>query len=135
AHNKIAHLTDEQRSRGVIAASAGNHAQGVAYSARQLGIRATIVMPRTTPEIKVEAVRDLGAEVVLTGDSYADAQEHAEAMAAETGLAFVHPFDDALVIAGQGTIGEEILRQSHGRLSAVFVAVGGGGLIAGVAAY
>jgi len=135
AHNKIAHLSDEQRTRGVIAASAGNHAQGVAYSARQLGIRAVIVMPQTTPEIKVEAVRELGAELVLAGDSYSDAQTRCETLAAETGLTFVHPFDDPLVIAGQGTIGEEILRQSHGRLSAVFVPVGGGGLIAGVAGY
>ena len=135
AHNKIAHLGPAERARGVIAASAGNHAQGVAYSARQLGLRAVIVMPRTTPEIKVDAVRELGAEVVLAGDSYADAQARAEAMVAETGLVFVHPFDDPLVIAGQGTIGEEILRQSHGRLSAVFVPVGGGGLIAGVGGY
>ncbi len=135
AHNKIAHLDAEARARGVIAASAGNHAQGVAYSARHLGIQAVIVMPQTTPEIKVDAVRELGAEVVLAGDSYSDAQARAEALAAERALTFVHPFDDALVIAGQGTIGEEILRQSHGRLSAVFVPVGGGGLIAGVAGY
>ncbi len=135
AYNKIAHLPEAQRARGVIAASAGNHAQGVAYSARALGIRAVLVMPVTTPEIKVEAVRELGAEVVLWGDSYADAQARGEELAAETGLTFVHPFDDPLVIAGQGTIGEEILRQCHGRLSAVFVAVGGGGLIAGVAGY
>jgi threonine dehydratase len=135
AHNKIAHLGEQQRSRGVIAASAGNHAQGVAFSARRLGVRALIVMPRTTPEIKLEAVRELGAEVLLFGDSYSDAEARCLGLAAETGLAFVHPFDDPLVIAGQGTIGEEILRQSHGRLSAVFVAVGGGGLIAGIAGY
>jgi threonine dehydratase len=135
AHNKIAHLSAEERGRGVIAASAGNHAQGVAYSARHLGLRALLVMPRTTPEIKVDAVRELGAEVVLAGDSYAEAQARCLELAAETGLAFVHPFDDPLVIAGQGTIGEEILRQARGRLSAVFVAVGGGGLIAGVAGY
>jgi threonine dehydratase len=135
AHNRIAHLSAEQRARGVTAASAGNHAQGVAYSARHIGIRAVIVMPETTPEIKVEAVRELGAEVVLSGDSYSEAQARGEALAAETGLTFVHPFDDPLVIAGQGTIGEEILRQGHGRLSAVFVPVGGGGLIAGVAGY
>jgi threonine dehydratase len=135
AHNKIAHLTPEQRTKGVIAASAGNHAQGVAYSARHLGLRAVLVMPRTTPEIKVDAVRELGAEVVLAGDSYAEAQARCLEIAAEQGLTLVHPFDDPLVIAGQGTIGEEILRQAHGRLSAVFVAVGGGGLVAGVAGY
>ena len=135
AHNRIAHLSAEERARGVIAASAGNHAQGVAYSARHLGIRAVIVMPQTTPEIKVDAVRELGAEVVLAGDSYAESQARAEALAAEKGLTLVHPFDDPLVIAGQGTIGAEILRQSQGRLSAVFVPVGGGGLIAGVAGY
>ncbi len=135
AYNKIAHLSEAERARGVITASAGNHAQGVALSARQLGLRAVIVMPQTTPEIKVEAVRDLGAEVVLAGDSYSDAQAHCDTLAAETGLVFVHPFDDPLVIAGQGTIGEEILRQSHGRVSAVFVPVGGGGLLAGVAGY
>jgi threonine dehydratase len=135
AHNRIAHLTPEERARGVIAASAGNHAQGVAFSARHLGIHAVIVMPQTTPEIKVAAVRELGAEVVLAGDSYSDAQARGEALAAETRRTFIHPFDDPLVIAGQGTIGEEILRQSHGRLSAVFVPVGGGGLIAGIAGY
>jgi threonine dehydratase len=135
AHNRIAHLDAAQRARGVIAASAGNHAQGVAYSARHLGVRAVIVMPQTTPEIKVEAVRELGAEVVLAGDSYADSAARAEVLAAEQGLTLVHPFDDPLVIAGQGTIGAEILRQSQGRLSAVFVPVGGGGLIAGVAGY
>src|SRR6187200_2893377 len=135
AYNRIAHMTESERARGVIAASAGNHAQGVAYSARHLGIRAVIVMPETTPEIKVEAVRELGAEVVLAGDSYADSAARAEALAAEQGLTLVHPFDDPLVIAGQGTIGAEIVRQSQGRVSAVFVPVGGGGLIAGVAGY
>jgi threonine dehydratase len=135
AHNRIAHLSPQERGRGVIAASAGNHAQGVAYSARHLGLRAVIVMPQTTPEIKVESVRELGAEVVLAGDSYSEAQARAEALAAENGLVIVHPFDDPLVIAGQGTIGEEVLRQAHGRLSAVFVPVGGGGLIAGIAGY
>ena len=135
AYNKIAHLDEGERARGVITASAGNHAQGVALSARHLGLRAVIVMPQTTPEIKVEAVRHLGAEVVLAGDSYSDAQAHCDTLAAQTGLVFVHPFDDPLVIAGQGTIGEEILRQSHGRISAVFVPVGGGGLLAGVAGY
>src|SRR5688572_25742454 len=135
AYNRMARLSSGERGRGVIAASAGNHAQGVAYSARRLGIRAVIVMPRTTPEIKIEAVRGLGAEVVLFGDGYSEAQGRAEVMAAEGGLTFVHPFDDPLVIAGQGTIGEEIVRQSHGQLAAVFVAVGGGGLIAGVGGY
>jgi threonine dehydratase len=135
AHNKIAHLRPEERARGVIAASAGNHAQGVAYSAHHLGVRAVIVMPQTTPDIKVEAVRELGAEIVLFGDTFAEAQARAEALAAETRLTFVHPFDDPLVIAGQGTIGEEVLRQAHGRLSAIFVPVGGGGLIAGIAGY
>jgi threonine dehydratase len=135
AYNRIAHLTAEERARGVITASAGNHAQGVAYSARHLGLKAVIVMPRTTPEIKVEAVEAMGADVVLEGDSYSDAQAHCDLLAVERGLSFVHPFDDPLVIAGQGTIGEEILRQAHGRLDAVFVPVGGGGLLAGVAGY
>ena len=135
AHNRIAHLTPEERARGVITASAGNHAQGVAYSARHLGLKAVIVMPRTTPEIKIEAVEAMGAEVVLAGDSYSDAQAHCDALAQERGLSFVHPFDDPLVIAGQGTIGEEILRQARGRLDVVFVPVGGGGLLAGVAGY
>jgi len=135
AYNRIAHLTAAERARGVITASAGNHAQGVAYSARHLGLRAVIVMPRTTPEIKVEAVQSMGAEVVLEGDSYSDAQAHCDELVARLGLSFVHPFDDPLVIAGQGTIGEEILRQAHGRLDAVFVPVGGGGLLAGVAGY
>jgi threonine dehydratase len=135
AYNRIAQLSDTERARGVITASAGNHAQGVAFSARQLGLRAVIVMPCTTPEIKVEAVAGMGAEVVLEGDSYSDAQAHCDRLAAELGLSFVHPFDDPLVIAGQGTVGEEILRQAHGRLDAVFVPVGGGGLLAGVGGY
>jgi len=135
AYNKIAHLTEAERARGVIAASAGNHAQGVAYSARQLGLRATIVMPQTTPQIKVDAVRALGAEVVLVGDSYSEAQAHCDTLIAQTGMSFVHPFDDPLVIAGQGTVGAEILRHSQDHLSAVFVPVGGGGLIAGIAGY
>src|SRR6266545_3988837 len=100
AYNKIAHLSASERARGVIASSAGNHAQGVAYSARQLGLRSIIVMPQTTPRIKVDAVRSMGAEVVLVGDSYADAQAHCETLVAQTGLTFVHPFDDPLVIAG-----------------------------------
>jgi len=134
AYNRMARLSAEERKRGAIAASAGNHAQGVAYSAGRLGIRAVIVMPRTTPEIKVEAVKALGAEVVLAGDRYAEAQQHAETLAAETGLVFIHPFDDPLVIAGQGTVAVEMLRQSPD-LDAVFVPVGGGGLIAGIGAY
>ena len=135
AYNRIARLSDAERARGVIAASAGNHAQGVAYSAKRLGIRASIVMPQTTPEIKVDAVRALGADVVLVGDRYAQAQRHAEKLAAETGMVFIHPFDDPLVIAGQGTVAVEMLRQSPEGLSAVFVPVGGGGLIAGIGAY
>jgi threonine dehydratase len=135
AHNRIAHLTPGEKARGVITASAGNHAQGVAYSARHLGLKAVIVMPKTTPEIKIEAVESMGAEVVLAGDSYSDAQAHCDDLTGERGLSFIHPFDDPLVIAGQGTIGEEILRQAHGRLDVVFVPVGGGGLLAGVAGY
>jgi threonine dehydratase len=135
AYNRIAHLTPEERARGVITASAGNHSQGVAYAARKLGLNAVIVMPQTTPHIKVAAVRDLGAEVVLVGDSYADAQAHCQTLVAETGMTFIHPFDDPLVIAGQGTIGDEILRHAQERVSAIFVPVGGGGLIAGIAGY
>ena len=135
AYNRIAHMTEAERATGVIAASAGNHAQGVAYSARHLGLRALIVMPQTTPEIKVDAVRDLGAEVVLAGDSYADAKLRCDELVRSTGLTFVHPFDDPLVIAGQGTIGDEILRHRDGDVAAIFVPVGGGGLIAGVASY
>jgi threonine dehydratase len=134
AYNRIAQLTPSERARGVITASAGNHSQGVAYAARTLGLRAIIVMPQTTPQIKVDAVRDMGAEVVLVGDSYPDAQTHCDALAAQTGLTFIHPFDDPLVIAGQGTIGDEILRHAQ-QVSAVFVPVGGGGLIAGIAGY
>ena len=135
AYNKIAHLTDKERARGIIAASAGNHAQGVAFSAQKLALRAVIVMPQTTPRIKVDAVRSMGAEVVLAGDSYDEAKAHCDTIVAETGMTFIHPFDDPLVIAGQGTIGAEILRHSQDRLSAVFVPVGGGGLIAGIAGY
>jgi len=135
AYNRIAHMTDDERRRGVIAASAGNHGQGVAYAARHLGLRAIIVMPQTTPEIKVQAVREMGAEVVLAGDSYADAQAHCDGIVRSSGFTFVHPFDDPLVIAGQGTIGNEILRHRLGDVSAVFVPVGGGGLIAGIASY
>ena len=135
ADDKIAHLAPDRRAGGVICASAGNHGQGVAYAARALEAHAIIVMPRTTPEITVEAVRGMGAEVVLVGDDYTAAQRHADALGAERGLEFVHPFDDPLVVAGQGTIADELRRQCHGRLSAVFVPVGGGGLIAGIAGY
>jgi threonine dehydratase len=135
AYNRIAHLTADERRRGVIAASAGNHAQGVAFAARHLGLEALIVMPQTTPEIKVDAVRDMGAVVVLAGDSYAEAQARCQELAAERGLTFVHPFDDALVIAGQGTVGDEILRHRLGDVAAIFVPVGGGGLIAGIGSY
>jgi threonine dehydratase len=136
AYNRMAHLDAAERARGVITASAGNHAQGVAYSARHLGLAALIVMPETTPAIKVRAVRDLGAEVVLHGDSYGDAQARCTALAADTGRVVIPPFDDPLVIAGQGTIAVEILRHHLGsRAGAIFVPVGGGGLIAGIAAY
>ncbi len=135
AHNKMAHLTPAQLKRGVICASAGNHAQGVALSARTLGCRAVIVMPTTTPAVKVEAVRARGGEVVLAGDSYSDAYQHALALEKKHKLTFAHPFDDPYVIAGQGTIAMEILRQRAGPIHAVFVAIGGGGLIAGVGAY
>jgi threonine dehydratase len=135
AYNKISLLDEAQRACGVIAASAGNHAQGVAMASRRLGIRAVIVMPRTTPPIKTRAVRDLGAEVILEGDSYDDAYRLARKLEAERALVFVHPFDDPDVIAGQGTIGMELLRQHPGPLDAIFVPVGGGGLIAGIAVY
>ncbi|MES2788324.1 MAG: threonine ammonia-lyase, biosynthetic [Planctomycetota bacterium] len=135
AYNKMANLPLEQLERGVICASAGNHAQGVALSASRLNCRATIVMPVTTPRLKIEAVRTLGGEVILHGDSYSDAYVHALQVAQERGLTFVHPFDDPDVIAGQGTIGMEILRQHQHPIHAVFVAIGGGGLISGVAAY
>lgn len=135
AYNKMAHLPAEQLKRGVICASAGNHAQGVALGARRLGCRALIVMPVTAPRLKVDAVRALGGEVVLHGESYSDAYQHALELERAEGLAFVHPFDDPEVIAGQGTIAMEILRQHQGPIDAVFVAIGGGGLISGVAAY
>ena len=135
AYNKMAHLAPEALQRGVICASAGNHAQGVALSAKKLGCRAVIVMPVTTPKLKVDAVAALGGEVVLHGDSYSDAHGHAVQLQQQQGLTFVHPFDDPDVIAGQGTVAMEILRQHQGPLDAVFVAIGGGGLIAGVASY
>jgi threonine dehydratase len=135
AYNKMAHLGAAKLARGVICASAGNHAQGVALAAQRLGAQATIVMPVTTPRIKVSAVSARGAQVVLHGDSYHEAAAHARSLARKLGLTFVHPYDDPLVIAGQGTIGMEILRQHPGPIDAIFVPVGGGGLIAGVAAY
>jgi threonine dehydratase len=136
AYNKIAQLSATAAQRGVICASAGNHAQGVALGARTRGIRAVVVMPITTPEIKVQAVADLGAEIVLHGDDYDAANDHAVGIARERNLVFVHPFDDPDVIAGQGTIAMEILRQAHGDgIEAIFVPIGGGGLIAGISAY
>ncbi|MBY0496795.1 MAG: threonine ammonia-lyase, biosynthetic [Cyanobacteria bacterium] len=135
AYNRMAHLSAEERERGVITASAGNHAQGVAYAARHLQISALIVMPQTTPEIKVDAVRDLGAAVELAGDTFADAAERCQQRAGASGRILIHPFDDPLVIAGQGTVAVEILAQAPRDLSAVFVPVGGGGLIAGIVSY
>jgi len=135
AYNKMAHLAPEQLQRGVLCASAGNHAQGVALAAHKLGARAVIVMPVTTPQLKIDAVKALGGEVVLHGDSYSDAYTHASELCEREQLTFVHPFDDPDVIAGQGTIAMEILRQHQGPLDAVFVAIGGGGLISGVASY
>jgi len=135
AYNKLAHLSAEQLARGVICASAGNHAQGVALGAHKLGARAVVVMPVTTPQLKIDAVRALGGEVHLHGDSYSDAYVYALEQQKQHGLTFVHPFDDPDVIAGQGTIAMEILRQHQGPLDAVFVAIGGGGLVAGVASY
>lgn len=135
AYNKMAGLTRAQLKRGVVAASAGNHAQGVALAAQVLGCDATIVMPATTPAIKVDAVSKRGATVVLHGDSYDDAYKHAKGIARAEKKTFVHPYDDPEVIAGQGTIGMELLRQSRTPIDAVFVPVGGGGLIAGIAVY
>ena len=135
AYNKMAHLTPEQLKRGVIAASAGNHAQGVALSAQKLGCKAVIVMPTTTPQIKIQAVSGRGAKVVLFGDSYSDAYQHALELEKQNGMTFVHPYDDPDVIAGQGTIGMEILRQHTQPIHAIFCAIGGGGLASGVAAY
>ena len=135
AYNKMARLKPEALARGVIAASAGNHAQGVALAAKKLGCAATIVMPVTTPQIKVDAVRGRGAKVVLRGDSYDEAYGHARILSKKQALTFIHPYDDPDVIAGQGTIGMEILRQHAGPVQAIFVPIGGGGLIAGIAAY
>src|SRR5437660_8182338 len=135
AYNRIARLSQTERAAGVITASAGNHAQGVALSAKHLGIRAVIVMPKTTPDIKVEAVRAMDAEVVLSGDHYSEAQLHCDKLAQERSLTFVHPFDDPMVIAGQGTIADEIVRQHPKDLAAIFVPIGGGGIITGIGAY
>jgi len=135
AYNKLANLDDSVLASGVICSSAGNHAQGLALAAKRRGIRAVIVMPRTTPSIKVDAVRALGGEVILHGDTYDDAQAHAKNLEAEQGLLFIHPFDDPDVIAGQGTIGKEILEQAGEPIDVVFVPIGGGGLIAGIALY
>jgi threonine dehydratase len=135
AYNKMVHLSREQLAQGVIASSAGNHAQGVALSAHKLGAKALIVMPRTTPAIKVNAVRALGARIQLHGDAYDEAYHHAMQLAGERGYTFIHPYDDPEVIAGQGTIAMELLRQHPDPLAAIFVPVGGGGLIAGIAAY
>lgn len=135
AYNKMANLSSAALKRGVIAASAGNHAQGVALSAQKLGCSATIVMPVTTPQIKINAVMALGATVLLHGDSYNDAYEHALELTQQEQATFVHPYDDPDVIAGQGTVGMEILRQQGGDIHAIFVPIGGGGLISGIAAY
>ena len=135
AHNKLMSLSEEDRQRGVVAASAGNHAQGVGIACRRLGVQALIVMPRTTPRIKVEAVRALGAEVLLHGNTYEDAAVQALRLAEQKERVHVHPYDDPEVIAGQGTVAVEIQNQCPGRLDAVYVPVGGGGLLAGVAAY
>jgi threonine dehydratase len=135
AYNKMAHLSAAERARGVIAASAGNHAQGVALAAQTLACSATIVMPVTTPHIKIAAVEARGAKVVLHGDSYSDAYAHALALQKRSRAVFVHPYDDPDVIAGQGTVGMEILRQCQGPIDAIFVAIGGGGLIGGIGAY
>jgi threonine dehydratase len=135
AYNKLAQLTAAERAAGVICSSAGNHGQGVALAGRTMGVRAVVVMPTTTPTIKSEAVRALGGEVVLHGITYDDAYARAQELVAAERLTFVHPFDDPDVIAGQGTIGMEILRQHHGTPDAIFVPVGGGGLISGIALY
>ncbi len=135
AYNKIVNLSPEEQRRGVITASAGNHAQGVAFAGQKLSIRTCIVMPVTTPTIKIDAVRGFGGDVVLHGDNYAEAADQALRLAASGGMVYVHPFDDELVIAGQGTVADEVLRQNPGRLDGVFVPVGGGGLISGMAVY
>ena len=135
AYNKLAQLSQEELARGVVTASAGNHAQGLALAAKTLGVSATIVMPKTTPEIKIEGVRSRGGKVVLHGDSFPEALAHSLQLVEEHGYVYVHPYDDPDTIAGQGTVAMEILRQHQGPLDAIFVPVGGGGLIAGIAAY
>ncbi|UUY09207.1 threonine ammonia-lyase, biosynthetic [Pseudomonas sp. J452] len=135
AYNKLAHLTAEQLACGVVTASAGNHAQGLALAAKHMGVKATIVMPKTTPEIKVNGVRSRGGKVVLHGDSFPEALAYSLKLVEEKGYVYVHPYDDPDTIAGQGTVAMEILRQQPGQLDAIFVPVGGGGLIAGIAAY
>lgn len=135
AYNKVVQLSDAEKACGVVAASAGNHAQGLALAAQKLGIKAVIVMPRTTPDIKVKSVRARGARVILHGDAFDDAFAYSQKLVAEKGMTYIHPYDDPEVIAGQGTVGMEILRQMRQPIDAVFVPVGGGGLAAGVAAY
>jgi threonine dehydratase len=135
AYNKLTQLSAEERARGVVTASAGNHAQGLALAAKVLGVKATIVMPKTTPEIKVEGVRSRGGKVVLHGDSFPEALAYSLKLVDEKGYVYIHPYDDPHTIAGQGTVAMEILRQHPGPLDAIFVPVGGGGLIAGIAAY
>ncbi len=135
AYNKMRQLSKEDLNKGIVTASAGNHAQGVALSAQKLGCKAIIVMPRTTPQIKVDAVRAWGAKVVLQGDTYDEASVYAKQLVIDQGMTYVHPYDDPEVIAGQGTIAMEILRQHAGKIDAIFVPVGGGGLAAGIAAY
>lgn len=135
AYNKLVHLSKEQQEKGVIAASAGNHAQGLALSAKKYGVKATIVMPKTTPPIKVKAVQGFGGHAVLFGDTYDEAYAHALELAKAHGYTFIHPYDDPEVIAGQGTVAMEILHQHSGPIDAIFIPVGGGGLIAGMAAY
>lgn len=135
AYNKVSKLTAEEKAKGVVAASAGNHAQGLALAAKYLGIKATIVMPRTTPDIKVASVKARGAKVILHGDTFDEASVYSQKLVEEKGMVYIHPYDDPDVIAGQGTIGVELLRQQTGDIDAIFIPVGGGGLIAGVAAY
>ncbi|MEY8204160.1 MAG: threonine ammonia-lyase, biosynthetic [Bermanella sp.] len=135
AYNCISKKTPAELAKGVVTASAGNHAQGVALSAQKLGIKATIVMPRTTPEIKVASVRARGGKVILSGDTFDEAFAHSQKLVAEKGMTYIHPYDDPDVIAGQGTVAMELLRQHSGPLDAIFVPVGGGGLAAGISAY
>ena len=135
AYNKIARLSESERKRGVIAASAGNHAQGVALAAKKLAIHATIVMPCTTPSIKVQSVTNMGATAILHGDTYDEAFLYSQELAQSQGLSYVHPYDDEDVIAGQGTVALEILQQIPSGIDAIFVPIGGGGLIAGMASY